>query len=596
MVNLLERTAPELVVRRYREPGYRDFVYRAVAHRNTVALIYDEALTSAPAPDAGAFLVRDYVHERNLVKDVEVADDTVTLTLGGYYLSGGSQILVRYRAADAGGNPIRDLAGNAAADFDLSWDEVDIKAPVPPPPKPPKVMEVLRNGGRSVTLTFDKRLAGEASLEDKDGYRYPGPEAFRFKVGDGVKVPRTPLSVYVEDRKYLTLDLGAPVAREQTVRVSYTAPDVNPLRGDRGDRQPPVADFEDKPALYRKTFRPGKPLLTTESNAQSVTVSAWVYNGGSQVIKMFAGLFEERATADYFAAHPLYLNDTYEHSRAMTIATRFQTTGFTFQRRNNNETYYALVAAGNDYNFDHQIDYRISDIAVAVTPTVGVGGMSVSGNSLSVELNREKDSGSRPPGSAFEVTATPADGGAPRTISGTGTGTAVVIGDTASVSLASTVADGERVTVRYTPPGTGPVLRDKDGGLPVPGFSGDSDAVGNGPLEVTGVAVVSDPGRAGAYAAGDTIRVEVAFGEAVEVTGAPRLKIGMGDGEKWADYESGSGTAALVFAYGPVAAADDAPLGIAVLADTLELNGAAGPRGSRPRPGAQGGPRPGAGH
>ena len=100
------------------------------------------------------------------------------------------------------------------------------------------------------------------------------------------------------------------------------------------------------------------------------------------------------------------------------------------------------------------------------------------------------------------------------------------------------------------------------------------------PAAVTAVAVVSDPGTDATYALGDTIRVRLAFDEAVAVDtagGTPRLRIKMDPayGEKWAAYESGSGSTALVFAFGPVAAPNHSPQGIAVLADSLELNGGA---------------------
>ena len=65
------------------------------------------------------------------------------------------------------------------------------------------------------------------------------------------------------------------------------------------------------------------------------------------------------------------------------------------------------------------------------------------------------------------------------------------------------------------------------------------------------------------------------FGEAMNVTGAPRLKIALVHGdpkERWAAYEGGSGTDSLTFAY-TVVAYDNAAHGIAVLANTLELNG-----------------------
>ena len=90
---------------------------------------------------------------------------------------------------------------------------------------------------------------------------------------------------------------------------------------------------------------------------------------------------------------------------------------------------------------------------------------------------------------------------------------------------------------------------------------------------------MSDAGGDATYGLGETIEVEVTFSEAVEVDasgGAPRLKIDLdpaGDrGEKWAVYESGGGTAALTLAY-EVAEPNESTAGIAVLADTLALNG-----------------------
>ena len=61
--------------------------------------------------------------------------------------------------------------------------------------------------------------------------------------------------------------------------------------------------------------------------------------------------------------------------------------------------------------------------------------------------------------------------------------------------------------------------------------------------EVTGVAVSSTPASADTYGSGETIRVTLTLSEAVDVTGAPRLKIDMDPaywGEKWAAYESGN--------------------------------------------------------
>ncbi|MDE0445640.1 MAG: hypothetical protein OXH96_03130, partial [Spirochaetaceae bacterium] len=98
---------------------------------------------------------------------------------------------------------------------------------------------------------------------------------------------------------------------------------------------------------------------------------------------------------------------------------------------------------------------------------------------------------------------------------------------------------------------------------------------------MTAVAVSSDPGDDATYAAGDAVRVAVTFDAAVAVgteDGTPRLKLDLGGddgaGERWAAYEDGTGTATLTFAW-TAAAPDEAPAGVAVLADTLELDGGA---------------------
>ena len=95
--------------------------------------------------------------------------------------------------------------------------------------------------------------------------------------------------------------------------------------------------------------------------------------------------------------------------------------------------------------------------------------------------------------------------------------------------------------------------------------------------DVTGVAVTSTPVSGDTYGLGETIRVTLTFSEAVDVTGAPRLNIDMDPahwGTKWAAYEGGSGTTSLTFVH-DVVQPNISTRGIAVLEDTLELNGGA---------------------
>ena len=95
------------------------------------------------------------------------------------------------------------------------------------------------------------------------------------------------------------------------------------------------------------------------------------------------------------------------------------------------------------------------------------------------------------------------------------------------------------------------------------------------PPSVSNVVFTSDAGDDATYGLGDTIRVRLHFRRAVNVTGTPRVQIDLGPGtgdERWADYAGGSGTKTLEFAY-TVAQGDASSAGVAVLADTLALNG-----------------------
>ena len=96
---------------------------------------------------------------------------------------------------------------------------------------------------------------------------------------------------------------------------------------------------------------------------------------------------------------------------------------------------------------------------------------------------------------------------------------------------------------------------------------------------IESVAVTSDPGEDGGYAIGDEIQVGLTFSEAVTVTGAPQLTLDVGGRRRTAEYSEGSATTQLLFTYtvpsGTVASSDEDTDGIAVVANSLALNGGA---------------------
>ena len=88
---------------------------------------------------------------------------------------------------------------------------------------------------------------------------------------------------------------------------------------------------------------------------------------------------------------------------------------------------------------------------------------------------------------------------------------------------------------------------------------------------VSSIAVSSAAGPDNHYKAGDKIQVQVTFSENVTVTGTPQLTLAIGDADRAANYESGTGTTELGFAY-TVASGDTDTDGIEIAANQLSLN------------------------
>ena len=196
--------------------------------------------------------------------------------------------------------------------------------------------------------------------------------------------------------------------------------------------------------------------------------------------------------------------------------------------------------------------------------------VTVDGDRLTLVFDHPMDGNSEPAASAFTVKV----GGS--AVSLASASPVDVSGNKVTLTLANAVAQGASVTVTYTKPSASPlqnvVCED------APGFTDEpvTNLTGVGPT-ISTVAISSDAGDDDTYGLGDTIRVEVTFSAAVDVYtvgSTPRLKIRMDPeyGEKWANFENGSGTNTLTFAY-TVVEPNTSPQGIAVLEHSLQLNG-----------------------
>ena len=172
------------------------------------------------------------------------------------------------------------------------------------------------------------------------------------------------------------------------------------------------------------------------------------------------------------------------------------------------------------------------------------------------------------PASAFAVLVA----GSPRTVNA-----ATTSGATVTLTLDSAVMAGETVMVAYADPNgynDANAVQDEAGN---DAASFGTQTVTNNveaPPSVSSVALTSDPGADATYAIGDTIRATVTFTAAVDVNATgnqPRLELDIAGTPEQAGYESGSGTAALVFAWTVADNREDAD-GIEIGANKLTLN------------------------
>ena len=222
--------------------------------------------------------------------------------------------------------------------------------------------------------------------------------------------------------------------------------------------------------------------------------------------------------------------------------------------------------AGNNAVLDHQAvaanaSHKVDGVKPALAAT---GGALVDGTTLTLTYDEALDGSSTPATGDFTVSG----GDRARAVTGVR-----VNGSAVELTLDVGAEHGEAgIQVSYTP-GANPIQD-------VPG--NDAEALSREPVTndtpdttsptVSSLAITSSPGSNQTYAAGEEIEVTVAFSETVEVTGTPQLRLRVGSRNRTAGYDSGTGTASLVFAY-EVADGDEDTGGVSIEAGRITLNG-----------------------
>ena len=222
--------------------------------------------------------------------------------------------------------------------------------------------------------------------------------------------------------------------------------------------------------------------------------------------------------------------------------------------------------AENNAVLDHEaVAPQVVHTVDGVRPELAAtGGAVVDGTTLKLTYDEPLDGSSTPASGDFTVSG----GDQTRTVTGVR-----VNGSAVELTLDAGAEHLEAgIRVSYTP-GDNPIQD-------VPGNDAEAlsqepvtnDTPDTTPPEVSSLAITSNPGSDRTYAAGDEIQVTVTFSETVEVTGTPQLTIELGGGDRTADYQGGTGTAALVFVY-EVADGDEDTDGVSVEAGRITLNG-----------------------
>ena len=229
-----------------------------------------------------------------------------------------------------------------------------------------------------------------------------------------------------------------------------------------------------------------------------------------------------------------------------------------------------------DRDHDYEVTVQVSDGANPVEGALTVRLLdvddsapmlsppTVNGTMLTLTYDEPLDGSSTPEAGDFTV----AGGSQPRTVTGVR-----VSGSTALLTLDAGVEHGETgIQLSYTPWNN--PIRDAVGNE-AGGVSREpvrNDTPDTTPPAVSSLAIDSNPGVDGTYAAGDGIEVTVTFSETVEVEGAPRLRLRVGTRTRAAGYLRGTGTAAPVFGYEVVEGDEDSD-GVSIDAGRVALNG-----------------------
>ena len=481
----------------------------AAVDGGTLVLTFDEYLDtgSVPATDAWAVTVGEAAAA---VTGVTMSGPTVTLALAAP-VGIGQPATVGYTA---GARPLRDLSGNAAADF--SGRSVDDDREVGLDPGTPPVVT-----GRSLVLTFNGAL---------DANSVPAVAAFTVtRKQPAPEISRTVSSVAV-DGATVTLNLVLAAVAGEAFTVSYEKPGSDPLKDARGRE---VAGFGDTTVTNRSAACPGSApggafwnACLTLGKAEGSTLIVGFINTGPQGA-LSPAQFDDQFEAGHEVTSLVYNGTSDELAVGFAADPRPGANGWTLQV--GGRTWSLGTAAYSTRTFSWSaagFAWTSDDVGDKVTVSLRpsdlepplLAAATVAGDTLVLIYDEPLDEASEPATDAFSVAVDGGAGAAPSAVS--------VSGRTVTLTLATAVAPGQTVALDYTAPETG-AIRDPSGNT-APGLTGEPVAYETTDLvlSATQVTVDEEAGTATfevslASAPSATVTVAVASGDPDAATAAP---------------------------------------------------------------------------
>ena len=210
---------------------------------------------------------------------------------------------------------------------------------------------------------------------------------------------------------------------------------------------------------------------------------------------------------------------------------------------------------------DHKVD--------GVRPTFENAAVSSDGTAIQLAFSEPllASAGDTPTNARFAVNVANA--------AATLAGSPAVSGASVTLTLATAVTTGQTVTVAYTDETAGDddaVVQDLAGNDAA--AFGEQTVINNvGAATVSSLAIASNAGTDETYAIGDSVKVTVTFTEDVDVTGTPQIVLDVGGKDKPLNYDTGTGSAQLVFAGYAVVENDLDANGVSIASNALRPNG-----------------------